>query len=79
MYSADASVMSCTSAGVDLVAEHAAAPGLEQVGDVAGLDVGLHRRLERLVLHHRDVDRDVRVLGHVGVGHGLPVATGRAR
>ena len=59
--------------GRDLVAQTAAAPRLEQVGDVTGLQVGLQRGLERLVLHHRDVDRDVRVLGGVGVGHRLPV------
>ena len=59
--------------GVDLIAQAAAAPRLEQVGNVAGLQVGLQRGLERLVLHHGDVDLDVRVLGRVGVGHRLPV------
>ena len=60
-------------AGVDLLPQAATAPGLEQVGHVAGLQVGLQGGLEGLVLHHRDVDLDVGVLGHEGVGHGLPV------
>ena len=59
--------------GFDLIAEATAAPGLEEVGHVAGLQVRLDRGLERLVLHHGDVDLHVRVLGHVGVGHRLPV------
>ena len=73
----EASVMSCTKPGVDLIAQATAAPRLEQVGHVTGLQVGLQRRLERLVLHHGDVDRDVRVLGRVGVGHRLPVGLAR--
>ena len=72
-----ASVMSCTRPAVDLLAQAAAAPRLEQVGHVAGLEVGLDRGLERLVLHHGDVDLHVRVLGRVGVGHRLPVGLAR--
>ena len=64
-------------AGVDLIAQAAAAPRLEQVGHVAGLQVGLQRGLERLVLHDGDVDLHVRVLGREGVGHRLPVGLAR--
>ena len=64
-------------AGRDLIAQSTAAPRLEQVGDVAGLDVGLDGGLEGFVLHHGDVDLHVRVLGRVGVGHGLPVGLAR--
>ena len=64
-------------AGVDLLAQTAAAPRLEQVGDVTGLEVGLKRGLERLVLEDVDLDRHVRVHGHELVGHRLPVRQAR--
>ena len=53
--------MSCTKPAVDLVTQTTAAPRLEQVGNVARLQVGLQGCLERLVLHHRDVDLHVRI------------------
>ena len=64
-------------AGLDLLAEAAAAPGLEQVGDVALLQQRRQLGLERLVLVDLDVDRDVRVGRHVLVGQVLPQAEAR--
>ncbi len=64
-------------AGLDLLAEAAAAPGLEQVGDVALLQQRRQLGLERLVLVDLDVDRDVRVGRHVLVGEVLPQAEAR--
>ena len=64
-------------AGLDLLAEAAAAPRLEQVGHVALLQQRRQLGLERLVLVDLDVDRDVRVRRHVLVGQGLPQAEAR--
>ena len=57
-------------AGLDLLGEHAAAPGLEEVGRVARLHLCRDLVLERGVLEDGEVDLDVRVLRHV-VGHGV--------
>ena len=51
----------------------AAAPRLEEVGHLAGLDRRGELGLERLVLEDRDVDLHVRVRGGVGVGDRLEV------
>ena len=64
-------------AGLDLLAESAAAPRLEQVGHVALLHQRGQLGLERLVLVDLDVDLDVRVRRHVLVGEGLPQAEAR--
>ena len=64
-------------AGLDLLAETAAAPRLEQVRHVALLEQRRQLGLERLVLVDLDVDLDVRVRRHVLVGEGLPQAEAR--
>ena len=58
--------------GVDLLTQATAAPGLEEVRDLTRLKIGLQSGLECLVLHHRDVDRDVGVGLHELIGHVLP-------
>ncbi len=59
-------------AGVGLGGHDAAAPRLEQVRIVGSGRRG-QLRLERLVLEDGDLDGDVRVFRHVGVGGGLEV------
>ena len=63
--SATSAVMSLSETGVDLLGHAAAAPRLEEVGNVAALDLGRELRLERVVLEDGDLDRDVRVRGRV--------------
>ena len=62
-------------AGIDLLGHAAAAPRLEEVRNVAALELRRELRLERVVLEDGDVDGHVRVRGRELVGHRPARAT----